>query len=356
MLVSNVTWKPAPLLALTLLALSCVFFASGGFGFASWWPSEELEGPSKLGQAPLGSLRESDAVPPAAPERSASLGGGQTADAPTAADPAAAPREEQRGPGEVTGVPEGGAAASQYTEAREPLLFSLLMILVSELGDKTFLIAAIMAMTHPPLQIFSAAFSALVVMSVLSAALGHAVPNLIPKVYTIYLAALLFFVFGVKMLKDGLGMDPDEVNHEIEEVQVELADKDVSVRDAAVEDGKAHFLPAGPSPPVQDARSAVERCLGMVFSKTWVTTFVLTFLAEWGDRSQIATIALAAANNMYWVTIGTIVGHSMCTALAVKGGRLLATRISVRTVTIAGAVLFLIFSLAYLYQAWVCNV
>lgn len=63
-------------------------------------------------------------------------------------------------------------------------------------------------------------------------------------------------------------------------------------------------------------------------SPIWVQCFTLTFLAEWGDRSQIATIALAAAKDPYGVTLGGIVGHGLCTALAVAGGRLMATRIS----------------------------
>jgi len=52
------------------------------------------------------------------------------------------------------------------------------MIIISELGDKTFLIAALMAMRHPRAVVFSAAFASLLIMTVLSAALGHAVPHL----------------------------------------------------------------------------------------------------------------------------------------------------------------------------------
>ena len=74
----------------------------------------------------------------------------------------------------------------------------------------------------------------------------------------------------------------------------------------------------------------VQNLAGLVLSPAWVQTFVMTFLGEWGDRSQIATIAMAAGQDYWWVTMGTIFGHSICTAGAVIGGRFLAAKISVR--------------------------
>ena len=80
-------------------------------------------------------------------------------------------------------------------------------------------------------------------------------------------------------------------------------------------------------------------------NKIMMQAFTLTFLAEWGDRSQIATIALAAAREPIGVTIGASLGHMLCTGLAVIGGKLLASRISERTVLLSGGGLFCLFSL-----------
>lgn len=225
------------------------------------------------------------------------------------------------------------------------------MIIVSEIGDKTFLIAAIMAMKHSRLVVFSAAFSSLAIMSVLSAFLGHVVPNLIPKEYTDVCAALLFLCFGLRMMYEAYHMEKGAENEEMNEVEEEL--KTVEDRDRAskLEEMEVGGLEANTETSKgQQAKEGLMNLMQLVFSPVFVQTFVLTFLGEWGDRSQISTIALAAANvsffflifllgemidlyyqNVYYVTAGVVIGHGMCTALAVIGGRMLASKISVRT-------------------------
>lgn len=59
---------------------------------------------------------------------------------------------------------------------------AFVMIVVSEIGDKTFLIAAIMATRHSRMTVFAGALASLVVMSILSAAMGRVILGLIPKV------------------------------------------------------------------------------------------------------------------------------------------------------------------------------
>ncbi len=50
------------------------------------------------------------------------------------------------------------------------------------------------------------------------------------------------------------------------------------------------------------------------------------------------------------MTIGAIIGHGICTALAVMGGRMLAGQISERTLTFAGGGLFLLFGVLSLLE------
>ncbi|RCN33892.1 hypothetical protein ANCCAN_20262 [Ancylostoma caninum] len=88
-------------------------------------------------------------------------------------------------------------------------LASLSVIIVSELGDKTWFIAVIMAMRHSRLTVFSGAMAALALMTVLSACLGW-VTQLIPRMVTYYVSTALFALFGLKMLHEGYHMSASE--------------------------------------------------------------------------------------------------------------------------------------------------
>ena len=55
-------------------------------------------------------------------------------------------------------------------------------------------------------------------------------------------------------------------------------------------------------------------------------------------------IEVCTLQDPYGVTIGGVIGHSICTAIAVIGGKLIAQKISTKTVTILGGLVFLLFS------------
>ncbi|XP_063415536.1 putative divalent cation/proton antiporter TMEM165 [Mytilus trossulus] len=215
-------------------------------------------------------------------------------------------------------------------------LASLSVILVSEIGDKTFFIAAIMAMRHSRTIVFAGAISSLWLMTILSAIMGYAT-TIIPRWFTYYASSALFAVFGLKMIKEGYEMSPDEGQEEMDEVQADIKKQE--------EEYEKERLGT------QDIETGVIRTPGRKWFHALVGTvflqsFTLNFLAEWGDRSQIATIVLGARENIAGVIIGGCIGHFICTGIAVLGGRMVAQKISVRTVTLIGGVVFLIFALS----------
>lgn len=235
----------------------------------------------------------------------------------------------------MTSLLAGGLAAG--------FLKSWGMILVSEIGDKTFFIAAVMAMRNSRQSVFGGAAGALAAMTVLSALMGWAAPSLISQQYTQFGAALLFFVFGFKMLYEVFtAVEKGDESSEWDE-----AEKDVKAAEAA----KAK-QGSKPTNGKTNGKSAVKQqdVLSQLFSPVFLEAFVLTFCAEWGDRSQIATIGLAASANVLGVSLGGILGHCMCTGGAVLGGRQLAAYVAERTLTIIGGLLFLAFGVHALYE------
>ncbi|MCY7335965.1 MAG: TMEM165/GDT1 family protein [Chamaesiphon sp.] len=211
----------------------------------------------------------------------------------------------------------------------EAFTAALSLITASEIGDKTFFMAVILASRYPRKPVFLGVVTALAAMTILSVWIGQLIV-LLPKLFSQYLppslsflnqisiervAALLFLIFGIKLLYSAREMSAQtdvEVMAEAEE---------------AIEDGERKFKQRNTA------------------WKIFIESCVLTFVAEWGDRTQFATITLAASKDSIGVMLGGIVGHTICALIAVIGGRAIASHISERTITIIGGILFIILAI-----------
>ena len=198
---------------------------------------------------------------------------------------------------------------------------ALLLITSAELGDKSFLITMFLAMRHPRRWVFIGTTLALAIMTVLSVLLGSVLTlTSVKPEYLRYVESALFLFFACKLLYQGWKMSPQNEDGELAEAEAEVlkADRQLGKKPNSFQ--------------------------------TVLEAFTLIFMAEWGDRTQFATIALAAANDRVGVTIGAILGHTICAVIAVIAGRSIAGKISERLMTLIGGGLFAIFGVLALFQ------
>jgi len=195
------------------------------------------------------------------------------------------------------------------------------LVFVSEIGDKTFFIAGLLAMKAGRFVSLVGSVGALAVMTVISVLIGqifHAVPPGISQGIPLddIAAVLAFAFFGVKTLKEA----------------------------SEIEDGDN----SGVDEEYEEAVEEVESSKTVTQETAWgkiLSTFGLVFAAEFGDRSFISTIALSAAQNPVSVAAGAIAAHALATGIAVASGSALAKYISEKTVGYIGGSLFIVFAI-----------
>jgi putative Ca2+/H+ antiporter (TMEM165/GDT1 family) len=151
---------------------------------------------------------------------------------------------------------------------------------------------------------------------------GFGLRELLPASLVPWLAALLFLGFGIKLLLEAQWMEQGADGDEEEEAE-EL-----------VERAEARHRYVGPRAVIGEA-------------------FSLVFLAELGDRTQFATIFLAAAPGFTFAGLlaGSLAGHALVTWLAVGAGKWIGRRISERLLYRLSGALFVVFGLVAMLQA-----
>jgi Ca2+/H+ antiporter, TMEM165/GDT1 family len=84
----------------------------------------------------------------------------------------------------------------------------------------------------------------------------------------------------------------------------------------------------------------------------FLTTLIVFFLVEMGDKTQLATIALGAQfSNVVSVTAGSTLGMMIANVPAVLFGNEIIKRVPLGIVRVCAAALFLVLGVWFLYQA-----
>jgi putative Ca2+/H+ antiporter (TMEM165/GDT1 family) len=176
----------------------------------------------------------------------------------------------------------------------DDFLTSTALVALAEMGDKTQLLAILLATRlRKPWPIIAGIFCATIANHFLAALLGHWVAGVMQAPWFRTAVALGFIAMAAWTL----------------------------VPDSMDDDGPGH----APSS-----------------AGAFLTTLVAFFLVEMGDKTQIATVALGARfDNVYAVTLGTTFGMMIANVPAVLLGEALVKRIPLAPMRWAAAALFL---------------
>lgn len=183
----------------------------------------------------------------------------------------------------------------------EAIIGSFILVAASEMGDKTQLLAFSLASRfRKPWVVIAGILVATLANHALAASAGSLVSAYVPPRVMAGILAALFIAFGLWTLK------PDTLEETKE---------------------TSHF-------------------------GAFLTTIILFFLAEMGDKTQLATVAMAARyKSVVLVTIGTTLGMMAANGPAVFLGEKLAGKVQMKWVRWVAASLFFLFGLASLVAA-----
>lgn len=179
-------------------------------------------------------------------------------------------------------------------------------IVVVELPDKTFIATLVLATRYPPLLVWVGVVSAFLVQTVVAVVFGGLISRL-PQKPVHALVAALFLVAGILLLRGAARADAEEA-----ETEEEFAHKGA-------------------------ATASGIKAVG--------ASFLVLFLAEWGDLSQLATAGFVARRGEpFSVGLGAFLALAVVSALGALVGRALLNRLRLSVIRRIGGVICLVFA------------
>lgn len=180
-------------------------------------------------------------------------------------------------------------------------LWSFFLISLAEMGDKTQLVALSFATKYKPVKVLFGIFIGTLVVHLLSVFIGEKMGAWIPAHYLKILVGLSFVGFGIWTLKGDICTEKEKKGNK----------------------------------------------LGPV-----ATVAIAFFLAELGDKTQLATISLAAQYNSFMgVWIGSTIGMVAADGIAIIVGIIAGKKLPEKLIQYISAGIFILFGGIIIFEA-----
>lgn len=180
---------------------------------------------------------------------------------------------------------------------------SYVLIVAAEMGDKSQLVCMTLAARHRAMPVMWGAIAAFALLNTLAVVFGVAIANWLPEYVIAATVAVLFTVFGIHALRVE---EPDD--------------------DEEVQEKSGH---------------------GIFF-----TTFLLITVAEFGDKTQLAVVALSSTAVPLAVWLGSTAALVSTSAVGVLAGRTILQKIPLTLLHKISGSIFLILAAIAAYRAY----
>ncbi len=182
---------------------------------------------------------------------------------------------------------------------------SYLLIFAAEIGDKSQLVCMALAARYRAAPVIWGAVLAFFLLNTLAVTFGVAIASWVPEVLISAIVALLFALFGIHALRIDEDQDDDNVS--------------------VVSSNRSIF----------------------------VTTFLLITIAEFGDKTQLAVVALSSTSLPIAVWLGSTIALITTSILGVWAGRTLLQKIPITLLHRISGVIFIVLALLAAYKTYI---
>lgn len=181
-------------------------------------------------------------------------------------------------------------------------LMPFLLVALAEFADKTQLLIIMLASkTNKHFNLFWGIILAFAIVDGIAILAGSLIANIIPNIIMKIIAGGIFIIFGI-------------ITFIKREEEIKLNKKEIN---------------------------------------PFITGFLLIFIGEWGDKTQIASAAFATQYNPWLVFFGVIFAMSLMSILSIFLGNVLMKKIKPKTMSIISGLLFIVIGIFTIMTLWI---